>query len=150
MVAEGTTGRNNVRWRVTVGDPLAVSADMLVHSVDRQLSFLNEAADRLRVAAGDAMVQQCKKAGQKAGDAECTPLTTTADRMSHVRLLLHVVPPILVGAPLGDQARLNEAYAKCFEIAAGSKPLAWPCRFPSPARNRPRPCGLNHRRRQTP
>jgi hypothetical protein len=71
-VAEGTTGQNNVRWRVTVGDPLAVSADMLVHAVDPQLSFLNDVTDRLRVATGDAVVQQCKEARQKAGDAECT------------------------------------------------------------------------------
>jgi O-acetyl-ADP-ribose deacetylase (regulator of RNase III) len=92
---------------------------MLVHAVDPQLSFLNDVADRLRVAAGDAMVQQCKEARQKAGDAGCTPLTTTAGRMSHVRLLLHVVPPTLVGAPLDDQNRLKEAYSKCFEIAAG-------------------------------
>jgi O-acetyl-ADP-ribose deacetylase (regulator of RNase III) len=129
-VAEGTTGRNNVRWRVTVGDPLAVSADMLVHSVDPQLSFLNDVADRLRVAAGDAVVQQCKEARQKAGDAECTPLTTTAGRMSHVRLLLHVVPPTLVGAPLDDQARLKEAYTKCFEIAAGEQATCLAVPFP--------------------
>jgi O-acetyl-ADP-ribose deacetylase (regulator of RNase III) len=115
---------------VTVGDPLAVSADMLVHVVDPQLSFLNDVADRLRVAAGDAVVQQRKEARQKAGDAECTPLTTTAGRMSHVRLLLHVVPPTLVGAPLDDQARLKEAYSKCFEIAAGEQASCLALPFP--------------------
>jgi O-acetyl-ADP-ribose deacetylase (regulator of RNase III) len=129
-VAEGTAGQGDIRWRITVGDPLAASADVLVHAVDPQLSFLSDVADRLRVAAGDAMVEQCREARQKAGGTGCTPLITTAGRMSHVRLLLHVVPPALVGAPLDDQNRLKEAYSKCFEIAAGERAARLALPFP--------------------
>lgn len=114
-----------------MGDPLAVSADMRVHSVDPQLSFLDDVANRLRVAAGDTLVEKCKEA-RLAGNTVCTPLTTTAGRMSHIRLLLHVVPPTLVGAPLDDQARLKQTLGAS-SSRRGSKPPAWPYRFPSTA-----------------
>jgi O-acetyl-ADP-ribose deacetylase (regulator of RNase III) len=103
---------------------------VLVHAVDPQLSFLSDVADRLRVAAGDAMVDQCREARQKAGDTGCTPLITTARRMTHVRLLLHVVPPVLIGAPLDDQNRLKKAYSKCFEIVAGKQATRLALPFP--------------------
>jgi hypothetical protein len=50
--------------------------------------------------------------------------------MSHVRLLLHLVPPVLIGAPLDDQNRLKEAYSKCFEIVAGKQATRLALPFP--------------------
>jgi hypothetical protein len=34
LVAEGFVGQSGMRWRITIGDPLAMNADMLVHAVD--------------------------------------------------------------------------------------------------------------------
>jgi hypothetical protein len=94
------------------------------------LSFIDDAANRLRIAASDALVEQCRDVRLKAGGSECTPLTTTAGRTSRVRTLLHIVPPDAAGGPLDNQKRMRLAYAACHRATTGEQAARLRVPFP--------------------
>lgn len=81
-------------------------ADVLTNTVYSRLSFIDDPANRLRNAAGEALVEQCRDALAKPDDLAGPTLVITAGRMTHVRRLLHVVPPEATNDPFARQARL--------------------------------------------